>query len=236
EDVSKAFAMGVAIQNKLRKAIAIEIDSEDIPMGDEGGFALDILSVKRPLELLTQAIEWAGYTGQVRLALDVAASSFFKDGKYFVEGKYITPDELLAIYDNLIKEFNLISIEDPFDEEGFAGFAKLLAKHTKLRVVGDDLTTTSVELLKKAIASKSINALIIKPNQIGTLSETLDTMKFARENKIDCIVSHRSGETNDDFIADLSFAFGCFGLKAGAPLKKDRAVKYQRLAEIFKIK
>jgi len=140
----------------------------------------------------------------------------------------------MGIYKSLIKEFNLFSIEDPFEEEDFGSFKELKEKNKNLIVMGDDLTVTNKILLKQAIEKGSINAMIIKPNQIGTLSETLETMQLARENDIELIVSHRSGETNDDFIADLAFAFGCFGLKSGAPLKPERMVKYQRLIKISK--
>ena len=138
----------------------------------------------------------------------------------------------MEIYNSLIKEFNLLSIEDPFDEEDFDNFRKLKENHEGLIVMGDDLTVTNKILLQKAIDDKSINAMIIKPNQIGTLSETLETMQLARENDIKLIISHRSGETDDDFIADLAFAFGCFGLKSGAPTKPERIVKYDRLIKI----
>ena len=138
----------------------------------------------------------------------------------------------MKIYDSLIAEFNLLSIEDPFNEEDFESFGTLGRNHSRLKVVGDDLTVTNVLRLKKAIEMRSINAMIIKPNQIGTLSETLEVMKVAREGGIELIVSHRGEETNDDFIADLAFAFGCFGLKSGAPLKPERKVKYDRLVKI----
>ena len=150
-------------------------------------------------------------------------------------GKEITKEELGNLYHSLIKEFNLISIEDPFEEEDFESFTKLKEKENGLIVVGDDLTVTNKVLLQEAINKKSIGGMIIKPNQIGTLSETLETMRLARENDIELIVSHRSGETDDDFIADLAFAFGTFGLKSGSPVKSERMVKYQRLINISKI-
>ena len=139
---------------------------------------------------------------------------------------------MMDMYHTLIKEFNLLSIEDPFNEEDFDGFRQLRENDKELFVVGDDLTVTNKILLKKAIEKNSINAMIIKPNQIGTLTETLETMKLARENNIELIVSHRGEDTDDDFIADLAFAFGCFGLKSGAPSKPERKVKYDRLIKI----
>jgi len=169
---------------------------------------------------------------KVYLALDVAASSFYENGFYKIEEKNISKDELMNIYGSLIKEFNLFSIEDPFDEEDFEDFKKIKNNQNGLLVVGDDLTVSNSMLLRKAIKDDSINAMIIKPNQIGTLIETLETMKLARENKIELIISHRGEETDDDFIADLAYAFQCFGLKAGAPSKPERMVKYQRLIKI----
>ena len=153
---------------------------------------------------------------------------------YKIDGKDISKEEFLNIYNSLIEEFNLLSIEDPFYEEDFESFKKLKENNETI-VVGDDLTVTNKNLLQEAIERGSINAMIIKPNQIGTLSETLETMKLAQENNIELIVSHRSGETDDDFIADLAYAFNCFGLKSGAPLKPERKVKYDRLIKISKI-
>ena len=140
----------------------------------------------------------------------------------------------MNIYKSLIQEFNLLSIEDPFYEEDFIGF-KRLKEDNKILIVGDDLTVSNKILLKKALENSSINAMIIKPNQIGTLTETLETMKLARENNIELIVSHRGEETDDDFVADLAFAFGCFGLKSGAPTKPERVVKYRRLEKIVSL-
>ena len=205
---------------------------ESLVLGDEGGFAPKISDIRKPLEFLIEAIKQNNLSGKVRLALDVAASSFYNNGMYKVDDKDISKEELTSIYSSLIAEFNLLSIEDSFNEEDFESFGKLREKNKGLLVVGDDLTVTNKVLLKKAIEKGSINAIIIKPNQIGTLSETLETMQLARENDINIIVSHRSGETDDDFIADLAYAFGCFGLKSGAPQKEERKVKYDRLKVI----
>ena len=203
-------------------------------MGDEGGYAPKIADIRKPLEYLTEAIKENNFEGKVRLALDVASTSFYNNGNYVVDGNEITEEELMSIYDSLIKEFNLLSIEDPFYEEDFEDFKELKEGQKDLIVVGDDLTVTNKILLKEAIEKNSINAMIIKPNQIGTLTETLETMMLARENNIELIISHRSGATDDDFIADLAYAFSCFGLKSGSPIKPERMVKYQRLIEISK--
>ena len=143
----------------------------------------------------------------------------------------LNADQWQAMLLRWIERYPIVSIEDPFDEIAFDDFAALQSS-TDVRLVGDDLTVTNVSRLSQAIEKKCIRALIVKPNQIGTLSETIATMKLARENGIDCIVSHRSGETMDDFVADLAFAFGAFGLKAGALRKPERRTKYERLATI----
>ncbi|MFA5792144.1 MAG: enolase C-terminal domain-like protein [Candidatus Paceibacterota bacterium] len=232
ESVGEAVEVGIKIQNSLKEIIKRELGEESTIFGDEGGFAPKVSDIRKPLLYLTEAIRENNLQDKVRLALDVAASSFFSNDLYKVDGKEISKEELLNIYNSLIKEFNLISIEDPFEEEDFESFKKLKENNKNILVMGDDLTVTNVLLLEKAIEKGSINAMIIKPNQIGTLTETLETMKLARENNIELIVSHRSGETDDDFIADLAYAFNCFGLKAGSPLKAERMVKYERLIKI----
>jgi len=234
EDAAEAVEIGIRIQNSLKEIIEKELGKESAVSGDEGGFAPGTDDIRKPLYFLTEAIKKNNLQDKVKIALDTAASSFYGEGKYKVNGKEISKEELMNIYESIIKEFNLISIEDPFDEEDFDDFRKLREKQNGLIVMGDDLTVSNSKLLKKAIEDKSINAMIIKPNQIGTLSETLLTMQLAMENGIKLIVSHRSGETDDDFIADLAYAFGCFGLKSGSPLKPERMVKYQRLIKISK--
>lgn len=234
-DASEAVLIGNKIQNSLKEIISRELDKQSLVLGDEGGFAPQISDIKKPLLYLSQAIKENNLESKVRLALDVAASSFYENDMYRVDGKSISKEELMSLYNSLIEEFNLLSIEDPFDEEDFESFRNLKERNNNLIVMGDDLTVTNVSILLKAIKEGSINAMIIKPNQIGTLTETLETMRLARENEVELIVSHRSGETDDDFIADLAYAFGCFGLKAGSPTKAERMVKYKRLIEISKL-
>lgn len=233
EDVELAVDMAKRVQDALEEIMKKE--DGVIEWGDEGGFAPKTSDIKKPFLLLSEAINKTGLLGKVRLAIDAAASSFYEKGVYKVDGKDVSTEELISTYVSLASELNLLSIEDPFDEEDFDSFSKLRKVSKDLLIVGDDLTVSNSVPLKKAIEKGSINAMIIKPNQIGTLSETLDTMKLARENNIELIVSHRSGETEDDFIADLAFAFNCFGLKAGSPLKPERMVKYQRLIDIKKL-
>lgn len=236
DDADESVEIGIKIQNTIKDIIIEKYGEDSMALGDEGGYAPKITDIREPLVILNEAIQKNGLEGKVRLALDVASSSFYDNlsNKYKIDGKEVLKEELLEIYDNLVKEFDLLSIEDPFDEEDFESFAKLKSQNENLNVVGDDLTVTNILRLKQAIYNDSVNSMIIKPNQIGTLSETLDTMRLARENDIELIVSHRSGETDDDFIADLAYAFGCFGLKSGSPLKLERKVKYDRLIEISK--
>ena len=234
ENINEALDIGIAIQNTLKEIILKDLGKESVILGDEGGFSPKIDDIRKPLFYLNEAIKQNNLQGKVHLSLDVASSSFYADGNYKIGDKNNSPAELMSIYDSLIEEFNLFSIEDPFDEEDFESFRELKEKNKNLFVVGDDLTVSNQILLKKAIEKGSVNAMIIKPNQIGTLSETLLTMQLARANEVEIIVSHRSGETNDDFIADLAFAFHCFGLKAGSSFRPERMLKYQRLIKISK--
>jgi len=235
EDVAEAILIGVRIQNSLKEIIEKELGKESAVSGDEGGFAPRTDDIKKPLYFLSEAVKKNNLQNKVKLALDTAASSFYDGSIYKVNGQNISKEDLMDVYKSLIAEFNLLSIEDPFDEEDFEDFTRLcqgFGGAGKILVVGDDLTVSNSILLARAIKEKSIDGMIIKPNQIGTLSETLETMQLARENNIELIISHRSGETDDDFIADLAYAFGCFGLKSGSPSKPERMVKYQRLIKI----
>lgn len=223
------------IQKKLDEIIFNEF-GKIFPKGDEGGIALPVVDVISPLSLLKRAVEELDLTEKVMFALDVAASSFYDHdrGVYVFMNKDWTTTEMIDLYKKINEEYKMISIEDPLDEEDFEGFAQLQKELPNIKIVGDDLTVTNKDRLKKAIENKSIKAIIIKPNQIGTLTETIETIKIARENDVDCIVSHRSGETMDTFISDLVYAFKCFGIKAGALGPKERDVKYERLINIVK--
>jgi enolase len=236
DNIEEAINIAFKIQNRLRETIREKYGSLFANFGDEGGIVPNIFDVKEPLRLLIEAGEKSGELKNIKLAMDVAASSFYKENLYDIGDKKITNKELLDLYKEMAKNYPLISIEDPFEENAFDDFKNLkndLGKK-KIYIVGDDLTVTNSKRLKMAIEKSSINAIIIKPNQIGTLTETLETMKLARENNLECIVSHRSGETNDDFIADLAFAFDVFGLKAGALNRGERVAKYNRLLQISK--
>lgn len=230
----ESVAISREIQNKLDENLEKEFGV--VTKGDEGGVAFDVEDVLKPLYLLEQAVNELGYTSKIKFAMDVASSSFFdsQSGTYKFMNKDWTSDEMINLYEKICDKFPMIFIEDPFDEEDFESFAKLQANAGDVRLIGDDLTVTNKTRLQKAIDEKSVHGIIIKPNQIGTLTETFETMKLARDNNIDCIVSHRSGETMDDFIGDLAVAFGCFGIKAGALGPKERNVKYERIIKITK--
>ncbi len=200
-------------------------------VGDEGGFAPPLKKTDEALSLLKKVIVKAGYNGKVDLAIDCAASSFYKNKKYHFDRKIISADQLLSHYLKIIKKFKIISIEDPFSEEDFAHFAKLRSK-SRIQVVGDDLTVTNSERIKLAIEQKSCNCLLLKVNQIGTLTEALEAARLAFNAGWDVMVSHRSAETEDTFIADLAVALGCGQIKAGAPCRGERVAKYNRLLEI----
>jgi len=225
---------GLDIVNQIESELG-KIINEEFPgtkMGDEGGYALNTEDVMLPLELLKRASESTGHYEKVSFAVDVAASSFYERGEYVVGQEKLKTEDLTNLYVEMMGKFPMVSIEDPLHEEDFRGFSEILSKAGDTLIVGDDLTVTNKERLDKAIKGKSVNALIIKPNQIGTLSETISTMELAKNNNVKCIVSHRSGETDDTFIADLALAFGCFGIKAGSPKAEERAIKYNRLIEI----
>lgn len=235
ETVKESVQISREIQEKLDEVILNEF-GKNYAKGDEGGVALPVSDIDIPLYLLKKAVMKSGYTDKVMYALDVAASSFYNQDKSVYEfmGEQKTQTDMVKLYQKLSKEYPMISIEDPLDEEDFEGFTLVQEAIPEVKIVGDDLTVTNKARLQKAIDKKSIQAIIIKPNQIGTLSETIETIELARKNDIDCIVSHRSGETMDDFIGDLVYAFGCFGIKAGALGPRERDVKYERLINITK--
>ncbi|MFA5932797.1 MAG: enolase C-terminal domain-like protein [Microgenomates group bacterium] len=207
---------------------------EHLRMGDEGGYEVPEKDPEIGLKILTEAIKESNQE-KSKISLDVAASSFFKDGLYLVGDNVQTKDQLLDLYQILNTKYQILSIEDPFDEKDEDGFQKIVEKiGNQVWIVGDDLTTTNTERIKIMEDKKACNAVIIKPNQIGTVSEALEAVRLAQTFGWKVIVSHRSGETMDTFIADLAVGVGADGLKSGCPLQKERLVKYQRLIEIEK--
>ena len=204
-------------------------------VGDEGGFAPNLGSNEEALQVIVEAIEKAGYTGKVSLALDVASSEFFKDGMYDLagEGKKLTADELVALYQDWCEKYPIISIEDGMAEDDFEGWKKLTdALGEKIMLVGDDLFVTNITRLQMGIDKGIANSILIKLNQIGSVSETLDAITMAHENGMRSISSHRSGETEDTFIADLAVAMNTGFIKTGSASRTDRIAKYNQLLRI----
>ena len=204
-------------------------------IGDEGGFAPNLDSNRAALDLILVAIEGAGFKvgSQIALAMDVAATEFFSEGKYEFEGKSLTSEQMITYYSDLVSNYPLVSIEDPLDEDDWSGWAKLTAElGEKIQIVGDDLFVTNPERLAKGIKSKTANALLVKVNQIGTLTETIDAVNMAHENNYKSMMSHRSGETEDTTIADLAVALNCGQIKTGAPARSERVAKYNQLLRI----
>ena len=204
-------------------------------IGDEGGFAPNLESNRAALDLILVAIENAGFKvgTQIALAMDVAATEFFEDGKYKFEGKLLTSEQMIAYYSELVSAYPLVSIEDPLDEDDWNGWAKLTAELSeKIQIVGDDLFVTNIERLTRGIESKTANALLVKVNQIGSLTETIDAVNLAHKNNYKSMMSHRSGETEDTTIADLAVALSCGQIKTGAPARSERVAKYNQLLRI----
>ncbi len=214
-------------------------------VGDEGGFAPDLKDSKEVLQLIVDAVEQSGYNAgnDVKIAIDAAASELYDEetGRYYFPGEskmsgreiYRTTDEMIAYYENLVKTFPIVSIEDGLDEEDFDGW-KLLTKTLgdRIQLVGDDLFVTNVERLKKGIDMNAGNAILIKVNQIGTLTESFDAIEVAHKNGFKTVISHRSGETEDTFIADIAVAVNSGEIKTGAPCRMERVAKYNRLLRI----
>ena len=206
-------------------------------VGDEGGFAPDLQSNTEGFELIMEAIRKAGYEPgkDVCLAIDVAASEFYKDGKYNLvgEGRSLTTDELIDFYDELVNKYPIISIEDPVDENDWDGFTKVTERlGDKIQLVGDDLFVTNKKCLQMGIDHHAGNAILLKVNQIGTITETLETIDLAREHGYATIISHRSGETEDTTIADLAVGLNLGQIKTGSMSRTDRICKYNQLMRI----
>ena len=204
-------------------------------IGDEGGFAPDLASNRAALDLILQAIELAGFKAgsDIGLAMDVAATEFFENGKYKFEGKELTTEQMITYYRDLVAAYPLLSIEDPLDEDDWDGWTNLTAQlGDKIQIVGDDLFVTNPERLQRGIENKSANALLVKVNQIGTLSETIAAVTLAHNNNFKSMMSHRSGETEDTTIADLAVALNCGQIKTGAPARSERVAKYNQLLRI----
>ncbi|WP_328709151.1 phosphopyruvate hydratase [Microbispora hainanensis] len=233
ETFSEAVRMGAETYHTLKSVLKEK--GYATGLGDEGGFAPNLPSNRDALDLILVAIERAGYTpGQdIALALDVAASEFHNDGVYTIDGKGVSSAELISFYEDLVRSYPLVSIEDPLNEEDWEGWKAITASlGTKVQLVGDDLFVTNPERLGRGIAEGAANALLVKVNQIGTLSETLDAVDLAHRSGYRSMMSHRSGETEDTTIADLAVATNCGQIKTGAPARSDRVAKYNQLLRI----
>jgi len=224
------------IYHELKKVITESFGSDATGVGDEGGFAPILHSPEEALDLLDVAIYASGYKNKVAIAIDAAASEFYdkKARKYKVaKGIYLEAHELVNYYEDLCKKHKIISIEDPFDEDDFESFKELTKRiGSKIQIVGDDLTVSNPERIKTAIEQKACNALLLKVNQIGTITEAMEAAHLAQRNGWNVMVSHRSGETEDAFIADFAVGLNCGQIKLGAPCRGERTAKYNQLLRI----
>ncbi|MBN1156042.1 phosphopyruvate hydratase [Candidatus Woesearchaeota archaeon] len=237
----EALRMGAEVYHNLKKVIKEKYGQDAVNVGDEGGFAPNIQDNKEGLELLKEAIEKAGYTGKVQIGMDVAASEFFKDGKYDLDfknpgndgSKTISGDELIEVYKTFVNSYDMVSIEDPFDQDDWDTYMKLTAAIGKnIQIVGDDILVTNPKRIKTGIEKKAMNSLLLKVNQIGTVSEAIQACKDAQKAGWGVMVSHRSGETEDNFIADLVVGLRTGQIKTGAPCRSERLSKYNQLMRI----
>ena len=232
---NEALRAGVETYHSLKNILKQKYGAKATLLGDEGGFAPPIKNVEERLELLLKAIEETGYKGKIKLALDCAASEFFNDKneKYTILNKKYEKGELVDFYKNLIERYPIISIEDGMAQDDWQGWG-LLNKELgrKTQIVGDDLLVTDIGRIKKALDREACNALLLKVNQIGTVTEAIDAANIAFKSKWNVIVSHRSGETEDSFIADLCVGIGASQSKFGAPARSERTAKYNRLLRI----
>ncbi|RKP06100.1 enolase [Thamnocephalis sphaerospora] len=238
---TEAMKIGSEVYHALKSVIKTKYGQDATNVGDEGGFAPNIQDNREGLELLTQAIAKAGYTDKIKIAMDVAASEFYKAGQYDLDFKnaasepsaWISGEELGDLYSSFVAEYPIVSIEDPFDQDDWAAWTKLTEKiGSKVQIVGDDLTVTNPLRIQDAIEKKACNGLLLKVNQIGTVTESIKAANMAREDGWGVMVSHRSGETEDTTIADLVVGLGTGQIKTGAPCRSERLAKYNQLLRI----
>jgi enolase len=230
---AEALAMGTETYHALKAVL--KKDGLSTGLGDEGGFAPNLSSNRAALDLIVRAVESAGYSvgTDVAFALDVAATEFHTDGAYAFEGRKLSAEEMTAYYTELVDAFPIVSIEDPLSEDDWAGWVALTdALGDRVQIVGDDLFVTNPARLADGIAQGAANALLVKVNQIGTLTETLDAVNLAHRSGYRSMMSHRSGETEDTTIADLAVATDCGQIKTGAPARSERVAKYNQLLRI----
>jgi enolase len=239
KNFTEAMKMGSETYHHLRVLIKKKYGLDATAVGDEGGFAPNFQDNKEAIELLVGAIEKAGYTGKIKIGMDVAASEFYKNGKYDLDFKnenskeadWITSDALGEIYKGFIKSAPVVSIEDPYDQDDWEGWTKLTSE-TDIQIVGDDLTVTNPKRIQTAVEKKACNCLLLKVNQIGSVTESIKAHNLAKANGWGTMVSHRSGETEDCFIADLVVGLCTGQIKTGAPCRSERLAKYNQLLRI----
>ncbi|XP_068700244.1 alpha-enolase-like isoform X2 [Montipora foliosa] len=235
----EAMRMGAEVYQNLKKVVKSRYGIDATNVGDEGGFAPNIQDNREGLELLKVAIENAGYTGKIKIGMDVAASEFYKDGKYDLDfknpqsdpAKWITGDQLSDMYQEFIADYPVVSIEDAFDQDHWDAWSAL-TKKVSIQIVGDDLTVTNPKRIKIAVEKKACNCLLLKVNQIGSVSESIEACQLAQSNGWGVMVSHRSGETEDTFIADLVVGLCTGQIKTGAPCRSERLAKYNQIVRI----
>ncbi len=230
---SEAVQIGSEVYHKLKEILEKKLGKFSVNIGDEGGFAPQLSCNDEPFDCIMEAVEELGYFRKVKLAMDAAANSFYFNGQYLLEKRKVYMRALTNEYLELIKAFPVISIEDPFYEEDFYSFAELTRKIGKeVQVVGDDLLATNPERIKRALSLNACNCLLLKINQIGTVTEAVESYALAKKHSWRVMVSHRSGETEDSFISDLAVGLGCGQIKAGAPCRGERVSKYNQLLRI----
>jgi enolase len=237
---SEGLRYGTEVFHTLRGIIKEKYGQNAINAGDEGGFAPNVQNANEALDLLTQAIEKAGYKGKVRIGMDVAASEFYDADKKAYnltfkskEATWKSGEEMVAYYTELVNNYDIVSIEDPFDQDDWDSYAKLTKSiGEKVQIVGDDLLVTNVKRIKEGIEKKAVNALLLKVNQIGSITESIDACKMSQAAGWGVMVSHRSGETEDAFIADLVVGLRTGEIKTGAPCRSERLAKYNQLLRI----
>jgi len=239
DSFKEAVRMGAEVYHTLKSVIKKKYGQDAINVGDEGGFAPNIQDNKEGLELLMAAIKKAGYEDKIEIGMDVAASEFYKDGKYDLDfknpksdpSKYLTGSQLGDLYHSFIQNYPMVSMEDVFDQDDWKSWTNFMAR-TDIQVVGDDLTVTNPKRMRIAINKRACNALLLKINQIGSISESIEACKLAQASGWGVMVSHRSGETEDTFIADLVVGLCAGQIKTGAPCRSERLAKYNQLLRI----
>lgn len=231
DSFKEALRAGAEVFHILKKDL--QSRSLNTSVGDEGGFAPNLQTHEEAMGLLVEAIEKAGYTGKVKLALDAAASEFYKDGKYIIEGEELTATQLTDFYERLVNKFPLVSIEDSHSEDDFEGFAECVSRlKDKVQIVGDDLLVTNPERIKTGIEKNLATAVLVKVNQIGSLTETIEAVNMAKQAGWKAMISHRSGETEDTTIADLAVGLNTGQIKSGSASRSERLAKYNQLLRI----